>query len=31
LNELSRSWAGEQTSAQAFDRTMTEWNKIMKE
>jgi multiple sugar transport system substrate-binding protein len=31
LNELSRSWAGEQSSAQAFDRTMTEWNKIMKE
>jgi multiple sugar transport system substrate-binding protein len=31
LNELHRSWSGEQTSAQAYDRTMTEWNKIMKE
>jgi multiple sugar transport system substrate-binding protein len=31
LNELHRSWAGEQSSAQAYDRTITEWNKIMKE
>jgi ABC-type glycerol-3-phosphate transport system substrate-binding protein len=31
LNELSRSWAGEQSSAQAYDRTMTEWKKIMAE
>jgi multiple sugar transport system substrate-binding protein len=31
LNELHRSWSGEQTSAQAYDRTITEWNKIMKE
>jgi len=31
LNELSRSWAGEQNSTQAYERTMTEWNKIMKE
>ena len=31
LNELSQSWAGAETSAQAYDRTMAEWNKIMKE
>ena len=31
LNELHRSWSGEQNSTQAYDRTMTEWNKIMKE
>jgi multiple sugar transport system substrate-binding protein len=31
LNELHRAWAGNQTSAQAYDRVMKEWKKIMSE
>ncbi len=29
LNELHRSWSGEQSSSQAYDRTLTEWKKIL--
>ncbi len=31
LNELHRSWSGEQTSAQAYDRVVREWKKIMED
>jgi len=29
LNELHQTWSGQQTSAQAYDRVMREWKKIM--
>jgi len=29
LNELHQTWSGSQTSAQAYDRVMREWKKIM--
>jgi multiple sugar transport system substrate-binding protein len=31
LNELHNSWSGGQTSAQAYERVMKEWEKIMSE
>ncbi len=31
LNELHRSWSGSQTSAQAYDRVVKDWKKIMSE
>jgi multiple sugar transport system substrate-binding protein len=31
LNELHRAWSGNQSSAQAFDRVLREWEKIMSE
>jgi multiple sugar transport system substrate-binding protein len=31
LNELHRSWSGNQTSAQAYDNTIKEWKRILSE
>jgi hypothetical protein len=31
LNELHRSWSGNQTSAEAFDNTIKEWKRILSE
>lgn len=31
LNELHRSWSGNQTSAEAYDNTVKEWKKILSE
>ena len=31
LNELHRSWSGNQTSAEAYDNTIKEWKKILSE
>ncbi len=31
LNELHRAWSGNQTSGQAYDRVIKEWQKIMSE
>jgi hypothetical protein len=31
LNELHRAWSGNQSSQQAFERVLREWEKIMSE